>query len=270
MTTDSNDYVAHVLDHYKHEASRHGVSEASTMWDKTTRQRELDAIQRLLRHVSGSNLASTKLLEIGAGNGVLMDHLSREVPELNPVALEFSPDMFAVAQTRQLPRVKWVQGDVRAMPFDDRAFDVVVSERCIINLMERQHQADALKEVARVLSPGGHYICIEAFTDGLQNMNQAREDVGLPPIPQAHHNLWFEKAWFREQASTWFEIVDLSQSAHLPQENFLSSHYFTSRVLYPAVSKKDPAYNSTFASFFAFLPPYGNFSPIQLHLLKKR
>jgi ubiquinone/menaquinone biosynthesis C-methylase UbiE len=268
--TDSKNYVQHVLDHYKEEASRHGTSEASTMWDKTTRQRELDAVLSLVRHLSGDQVAATKLLEIGAGNGVLMDHMVRAMPALRPVALEFSPDMFRVAQSRDLPHVEWIQGDVRALPFTAGAFDIVVSERCIINLMDRAHQEEALREVGRVLKPGGHYVCIEAFTDGLENMNQARQDVGLPAIPQAHHNLWFDKAWFREKASESFDIVELAQSPSLPQENFLSSHYFTSRVLYPAVSKKEPAYNSTFASFFSFLPPYGNFSPIQLFLLRKR
>jgi hypothetical protein len=101
-------------------------------------------------------------------------------------------------------------------------------------------------------------------------MNQAREDVGLPPIPQAHHNLWFDKGWFSQRVSRHFEAIDLTKTPELPQQNFLSSHYFTSRVLYPAVSKKDPTYNSTFAGFFSFLPPYGNFSPIQLFVLKKR
>ena len=240
------------------------------MWDKTTRARELDAITRLIRHVAGGKLSSLELLEVGAGNGVLMAHLDQELPQLKPVAVEFSPDMFAVAQARALPRVRWVQGDVRKLDFADASFDVVVTERCIINLMDREHQAEALAEVARVLRRGGHYICIEAFTDGLVNMNQARDDVGLPPIPQAHHNLWFDKDWFAEQAGRHFETQSLATTPELPQQNFLSSHYFTSRVLYPAVAKKDPAYNSTFASFFSFLPPYGNFSPIQLFLLKKR
>jgi hypothetical protein len=52
--------------------------------------------------------------------------------------------------------------------------------------------------------------------------------------------------------------------------NFLSSHYFVSRVLYPAVLKGDLVRNSEFTKFFSFLPPAGNYSAIQAHLLKKR
>jgi len=267
--TDSN-YVDHVLAHYKEEAAKHGASEASTMWDRTTRARELESILRLLRHVAGPELETKRVLEIGCGNGVLLAHLDREVPGLKPVGLEFSPDMLAIAKQRQLPRAEILQGDVRKMPFEKASFDIAVTERCIINLMQRDHQAEALADVARVVRPGGYYICIEAFTDGLANLNQVRDELGLPPIPQAHHNEWFDKAWFQAEVGKNFEIVDLSARPDLPQQNFLSSHYFASRALYPAVSKTEVRYNSAFASFFSFLPPSGNFSPIQLFLLKRK
>jgi SAM-dependent methyltransferase len=268
--TETKDYVEHVLAHYKAEAAKHGASPASTMWDNTTRQRELDAIVSLIRHVAGSNVPSARLLEIGAGNGVLLAHLDQALPELSPVAIEFSPDMLAVAQARALPKATLHQGDVRALPFPDASFDIVVTERCVINLMDREHQQAAFSQIARVLRPGGHYICIEAFTDGHQAMNQARDELGLPAIPQAHHNLWFDKGWFKDQIGGAFEVVDLKAAPELPQENFLSSHYFVSRVLYPAVSKREPMYNTSFVGFFGFLPPSGNFSPVQLFLLKRR
>jgi ubiquinone/menaquinone biosynthesis C-methylase UbiE len=268
--TESKDYVQHVLSHYKEEAAKHGASKASTMWDNTTRQRELDAIVQLIRHVSGGQVAQQRVLEIGAGNGVLLAHLNDVLPELSPVAVEFSPDMLAVAKQRQLPRATLLQGDVRSLPFEDNSFDIVVTERCVINLMDKHHQLEAFAQIARVLRPGGHYICIEAFTDGHQMMNQARDELGLPAIPQAHHNLWFDKGWFRESVAGAFEVVDLKVKPELPQENFMSSHYFVSRVLYPAVSKREPLYNTAFVSFFGFLPPSGNFSPIQLFLLKRR
>src|SRR5689334_16293191 len=237
--TETADYVQHVLAHYKDEAKKHGASPASTMWDKTTRGRELDAISRLIRHLSAGRIGEQRLLEIGAGNGVLLAHLAETLPELRPVALEFSSDMLEIAKQRGLPNATLAHGDVRAMPFETAAFDLVVSERCIINLMRRDHQSEALSEVARVLRPGGHFICIEAFTDGHEAMNQARDELGLAPIPQAHHNLWFDKPWFRQQVEPHFEIVGLSGSPDLPQENFLSSHYFISRVFYPAVTRNE-------------------------------
>lgn len=269
MTEQQPDYVKHVLDHYKQEAARHGTSAASTMWDTTTRESELGAIRSLLAHLAGEGPFALDLLEIGCGNGVLLDYLSKSIPGFSAKALEFSKDMADLARGRDLPRVEIVDGDVRKMPFASKSFDVVVGERCIINLMDVTHQAEALAEVARVLKPGGHYICIEAFTDGLSEMNTARDELGLPPIPQAHHNLWFDKDWFREVVGKHFSVVDLEASPGLPPSNFLSSHYFVSRVLYPSVSRREPLYNTSFVKFFRFLPPIGNFSPIQLFLLRR-
>lgn len=270
MTNGSNDYVQHVLTHYKDEAKQHGTSAASTMWDETTRSRELDAIVRLVRHVGGANTGALKLLEVGAGNGVLLDHLSRVEPALRPIGLEFSPEMFALAQGRNLPGATVLQGDVRSMPFETACMDVVVSERCVINLMDRAHQRQAFAEIARVLRPGGHYICVEAFTDGHENLNRARAELGLAAIPQAHHNLWLEPSFFRAAIEAFFQLVELQDSPELPSSNFLSSHYFVSRVLYPAITKSDVRYNTSFVQFFGFLPPSGNFSPIQVFLLRRR
>jgi SAM-dependent methyltransferase len=263
----SDDYVSHVLDHYKEEAARHGTSAASTMWDKTTRGRELEAIVGVLRHL-GAEQRQLSVLEVGCGNGVLLAHLAEQLPALTPTGLEFSPDMAALARGRQLPNAKVVEGDVRQIPFEAGSFDVVVSERCLINLMDRQHQTQAFAEIARVLRPGGHYFCVEAFTDVHDELNRAREELGLPAIPMAHHNLWFDKEWFRATSAVHFDVVSAGQG--VPTQNFMSSHYFVSRVLYPAITKAEVRYNTAFVEFFSFLPPSGNFSPIQAFLLQRK
>jgi len=161
---------------------------------------------------------------------------------------------------------------VRALPFADGAFDVAITERCIINVMDRGHQADSLREMARVLARGGHYLCIEAFTDGLAELNQARAELGLPPNDMPYHNLWFDKAWFLDTIAPDFEVVDLSthRDPTLPTPNFLSSHYFISRVLYPAITKAPIVYNTHLVKFFSFLPPIGNYAAIQFYLLRRK
>src|SRR5690606_12552043 len=129
-------------------------------------------------------------------------------------------------------------------PFDDASHDVVITERCIINVMDQQDQARSLAEVARILKPGGHFICLEAFTDGLENLNAARRELRLEPNDMPYHNLWFDKSWFLDTIEPYFDVVAPEDTGgKVAPYNFLSSHYFMSRVVYPAVTKADTVYN---------------------------
>lgn len=52
-------------------------------------------------------------------------------------------------------RVALHTGDMRALPFDDASFDVVVSSLAIHNVPDAAGRAAAVREIARVLKPGG-------------------------------------------------------------------------------------------------------------------
>ena len=52
-------------------------------------------------------------------------------------------------------RVRIETADMRKMPFPDGAFDVVVSNAAIHNLYAREDRSKAIREIARVLKPGG-------------------------------------------------------------------------------------------------------------------
>src|SRR5262249_5659187 len=55
-------------------------------------------------------------------------------------------------------RVEVQTADMRQLPFPDGSFDVVVSCAAIHNLYTAQDRAQAVREIARVLKPGGHAV----------------------------------------------------------------------------------------------------------------
>ena len=55
-------------------------------------------------------------------------------------------------------RVEVKTGDMRKMPFPDASFDVVVSNVAIHNVYEREGREATMREIARVLKPGGHVV----------------------------------------------------------------------------------------------------------------
>jgi len=211
-----------------------------------------------------------RVLELGCGNGYA---LSRMLPLSHADdrfwGLDFSPELLEIARGRKLERCTLSQGDARALSYESGFFDFVYTERCLINILDWPGQRQALREIARVLKPGGTYLMIECFTDGLDNNNKARADCGLPAIQEAHHNKYFEKQAFQEAVAAEFELLDPATEFTMPA-NFLSSHYFVSRVLYPSLTRGEVVRNSEVAKFFSFLPPMGNYSPIQAQLLRRR
>ncbi len=179
-----------------------------------------------------------------------------------------------MARARKLPRCELRLGDARALPYENGSFDLVYSERCLINILDWEGQKKALGEIHRVLRPGGHYLMVECFTDGLENNNRARRELGLPDIQGAYHNRYIQKELFLTALEGRLEALDPASldryaRGYSFRGNFLSSHYFVSRVLYPAVLKGELVRNSEFVKFFSFLPPIGNYSAIQGYILKK-
>ena len=257
-----------VREHYRGEATNHQLAPTSTMADLVTREAEIDAVLACLAHALGDR-SEAQVLEVGCGNGHLLAELRSRFPGIALHGIDFSPEMIELARSRGLDRCEADEGDVRRLRFADATFDAVVSERCLINLLADDEQEQALRELARVLRPGGRVVLVEAFTDGWANLNRARAELGLEPNSQPFHNRWMDKDRVLGVLGELFEPIG-DDTAGLPPMNFLSSHYFISRVLYPAVTSREIVYNSEFVKFFRFLPPSGDYSPIQLLHLRRR
>ncbi len=72
-----------------------------------------------------------KMLEVPVGTGVLTMPLYKTLPYAEVTCLDYSEDMMAIAQQRAekmgLTNVRFQQGDVGALPFENESFDLVLS-----------------------------------------------------------------------------------------------------------------------------------------------
>jgi ubiquinone/menaquinone biosynthesis C-methylase UbiE len=93
-----------------------------------------------------------KVLDVACGTGVLAREALRSVQPGGAVTgLDRNEVMLTVAR-RVAPRIDWQSGRAEALPFPDGSFDAVVSQ---FGLMFFEDRAGALKEMWRVLKPGG-------------------------------------------------------------------------------------------------------------------
>ncbi len=112
--------------------------------------REEDA--RLLGELTGR-----RVLELGAGAAAAARWLATQ--GARPVALDLSAGMLrhaALAADRTGVRVPLVQADALALPFADAAFDVVCTAFGAVPFVA--DSAAVMREVARVLRPGGRWV----------------------------------------------------------------------------------------------------------------
>lgn len=93
-----------------------------------------------------------RVLDVACGTGVLARAAVSAVgPDGAVNGLDIGPGMLAVAEELE-PRVRWVEGDAGALPFDDDEFDAVV---CQFGLMFFPDRVQAIREMLRCVRPGG-------------------------------------------------------------------------------------------------------------------
>lgn len=103
--------------------------------------------------------AAGKVLEIGAGSGLNLPFYGPQVRRLH--ALDPSEALLRMA-SRKLPgahfRVDLLQGSAEEIPLADRSVDTVVTTWTLCSIPD---VAKALREVRRVLKPGGSLLFVE-------------------------------------------------------------------------------------------------------------
>ena len=120
----------------------------------------------LLRGVHGSSLPRRgAVLDVPAGDGFYSVRLARRLfPHGRVVAADISPAYLdrarrRVAGVERLAPVEFREADAYALPFDDASFDGVW---CAESLISLDDPVQALREMQRVVKPGGAVVVLEA------------------------------------------------------------------------------------------------------------
>lgn len=118
--------------------------------------------------------AGDRVLDVACGTGVLARAAAGRTGAPGAVVgLDVNEGMLAVA-AREAPGIDWRVGRAENLPFDDASFDAVVSQ---FGLMFFEDRRAAIREMARVLRPGGRLVV--AVWDTLDNTPGYAAMVGL-------------------------------------------------------------------------------------------
>jgi len=120
------------------------------------------APRRIAEIYLGENKGDTPILDIGAGTGLVAEHLGSTTVD----AFDITPEMLAVARDKKLYR-KLIEGDLlQKLAMPDGAYGGVIS----CGTFTHGHVGPAcLPELLRVTRPGGLFVCgtIPAVLDGM-------------------------------------------------------------------------------------------------------
>jgi SAM-dependent methyltransferase len=141
--------------------------------------------------------AGDRVLDVAAGTG------NAAVPAAatgaDVTASDLTPELFEAGRAfaaRHGVSVLWEEADAEALPYDDGAFDVVIST---VGVMFAPHHQQAADELVRVCRPGGRIGLVSWTPTGfVGEMFKAMKPFAPPPPPGAQPPpLWGDEAHVR-------------------------------------------------------------------------
>jgi len=234
--------------------------------------RELE-IKTILEKLKGlKRTKNISILDIGCADGISTMKIAESLPGVKFLGIDYSSKMIKNANSmlksknNLSKRGQFLVGDVSNLDkiCGKKLFDIIISDRLLINLDSAKTQHKVISEVHKHLKLNGYYIAIENFIEGQKKLNDARKEVGLSEIILRWHNLFLKKKNFTNYSQKIFKIVEW--------DNFASAYYYVTRVVYSKMCKihnRQPNYNHEIHKLSIDLPPFGEFSPVQMVIMKK-
>jgi ubiquinone/menaquinone biosynthesis C-methylase UbiE len=145
-----------------------GMAALSMIW--YSRVGKIQAREKLFDnlHLRGDEI----VLDIGCGRGLWLLAAAKRLPRGHAVGIDIwnAKDLSDNAAARTLnnaqlegvaDRIELLTADARRLPFDNDHFDLIVSSAAIHNIYDAPGRATAIREIARVLKPGGRVVIFD-------------------------------------------------------------------------------------------------------------
>lgn len=218
--------------------------------------RDLIAKHLEIRAISSYVRDGQRILDAGCGNGITAIEIAKKF-QVDVLGIDNAEEMISAAREQDASglrgKVTFQIGDITNLS-GLGYFDLVYTERTLINLGSWESQKRAIIDIVGLLSPGGIYVMCENSQQGLGEINILRRQAGLPPISSPWHNIYIDETKLPEILSLrpdiWYAGTDC----------YSSTYYFLSRVVNAWLANqagKEPDYDAPINSLALVLPPMG-------------
>lgn len=241
--------------------SRAGLGQWAGTRDVILKQLEIEAIASYVHE-------GMSILDVGCGNGITAIELARRF-DVQVLGIDFAEEMIRAAET--LASGQALRGSVYFEVNDARnlspvlgKFDLIYTERTLINLSDWPSQRAAIHRITFLLKNGGSYVMCENSQDALNKINSFREEVGLPWIDPPWHNRYLRDTEVQQDVNPGIQLEHVN--------HFSSTYYFLSRIVNASLAQqegKEPDYESYINQLALKLPPYGDTGQTKIWLWRR-
>ncbi len=138
------------------------------------------------------------VLDVGCGRGLLLIGAAKRLPQGRVLGIDLWSQIDQGNNSKQATvanavlegvrdRIEVHDGDMRSLPFPNASVDVVVASQSIHNIPTREGRLTALREIDRVLKPGGKIafmdvFCVKEYGEDLQRLGMQDVHVSGPSL----------------------------------------------------------------------------------------
>ena len=198
--------------------------DVESMYDKNLLNAEIELVKARIQ-------PGAKILDAGCGEGEGTLAYS-SIPGSEVHAVDFSETRLRKARERLTGRENVILKQVDFLgTYDlDGDYDVVVSQRFLINLMDWHLQQKVLLDLMSMLKPGGKFLMLEGSQQGVNSLNDFRVAWNLEPIPVKWHNLFFDDLILRDFMQ--------QHDYKLVEQDGLGTYFLLTRGVRPALDRE--------------------------------
>lgn len=196
------------------------------------------------------------ILELGSGTGALADALLATIPAgqrsaTRYVGVDFSEKVVERANAKAPEGARFVASDFLAfMRAETEKYDIIVTQRSVMALIDRGQQEELLGQIADHLAPGGVAILSEGTQQGADTLNRMRTRIGVAELDKIWHCMYLDEDMIRR----------IFPAARI--EDYASQYWLITRVIYPFGST--PEHNTALHDLAAELPQQGDYGLVKL------
>jgi len=208
-----------------------------------------------------------RVLDCGCGTG----ETARAAAALGCVVTgwDYSPAMIETAKAAGNSGIEYAVHDVRDASRDGAPYDMIYTQRCLINLATWAEQRVAILHLLSLLRPGGEYLMCECIVEGLDGINDLRARFALPAIQQHWHNRYLMSY---ELSTLSHYVEDHCIAMMWTVEHPLSTYALLSRVINAAIAAqegKQPSYDALVNRLALDLPSIGSLGQNRLWVWRR-